>query len=225
MAPDLPLFPLHTVLFPGGRLPLQIFEVRYLDLMRRCEKSGEPFGIVCLESGDEVRRAPRADQMQAQAPSETFAKVGTLATLAQVEHPRPGLMFVLVEGGQRFEIEQTQLLPHGLWTALVRLIPDDLPAPLPVEHAALPGRLQRLLRAMAEDGLEPGPPPPSPDNPCWLDAGWLANRWAERLPLPADERQRMMSLDNPLWRLDLVAEWLGRLAQMDRGGDPRRPIS
>jgi Lon protease-like protein len=56
----LPLFPLGTVLFPGGWLPLQIFEVRYLDLMKRCERSGEPFGVVSLQSGQEVRRAPWA---------------------------------------------------------------------------------------------------------------------------------------------------------------------
>lgn len=82
----LPLFPLHTVLFPGGLLPLQIFEVRYLDLMKRCEKTGEPFGVVSLQSGHEVRRAPRPGEAEgAGSSAETLAHIGTLAMLDRLE--------------------------------------------------------------------------------------------------------------------------------------------
>lgn len=207
----LPLFPLHTVVFPGGLLPLQIFEVRYLDLMKRCEKSGEPFGIVCLQSGHEVRRAPRHDVAE---PAETFAAIGTLATLERVEHPQAGLMLVHVRGGQRFKLDSTHALPHGLWTGAIQLLPNDTAVAVPAEQAALSQRLQRTLQAMAEDGVQAMPALPSA--PCWQDAGWLSNRWAECLPLPAAERQRLMSLDNPLWRLDLVAEWLDRLERLSQ---------
>jgi Lon protease-like protein len=207
----LPLFPLHTVLFPGGLLPLQIFEVRYLDLIKRCEASGEPFGVVCLQSGNEVRRAPRTGE--ARAPTETFAPVGTLAKLELVARPQPGLLFVQARGDQRFKLGASQALPHGLWTAAVELLPNDAIVPPPPELAELSPRLQRALNAMADDGE---PAVPAPSDPCWQDAGWLANRWAERLPLPADERQRLMSLDNPVWRLELVSEWLDKLERQSQ---------
>jgi Lon protease-like protein len=222
MNPDaLPLFPLHTVLFPGGLLPLQIFEVRYLDLMKRCEQSGEPFGVVCLQSGHEVRRAPTQGETVA-AHTETFSEVGTLATLEKVVHPQAGLMFVLARGGQRFKLARSHALTHGLWVGEVEWMPDDAMVGLPEEFALLGPRLKQVMRAMEEDGEATNIAPPS--EACWHDAAWVANRWAERLPLPAPERQRLMSLDNPLWRLELVAEWLERLQRLgDAGRHPKGP--
>lgn len=208
----MPLFPLHTVLFPGGWLPLQIFEVRYLDLMKRCERSGEPFGVVSLQSGHEVRRAPAVGGAQ---PAESFAPVGTLAQLVQVAHPQPGLMMVVAQGTRRFALNQPRLLPHGLWVGEATLLPDDVVAPLPADLAELGVRLRTVMQAMGQDEGHPAVPPAG--EPCWCDAGWVANRWAERLPLPAQERQRLMSLGNPLWRLELVAEWMERLAQASTG--------
>src|SRR3954469_5138568 len=78
---SLPLFPLGTVLFPGGLLPLRIFEVRYLDMIGKCHRAGAPFGVVSLTQGSEVRQ-PGA--------SESFAKVGTLATIDEFDTPQPG---------------------------------------------------------------------------------------------------------------------------------------
>lgn len=212
----LPLFPLHTVLFPGGLLPLQIFEVRYLDLMKRCEQSGEPFGVVCLQSGHEVRRAPRPGEGSS---AETLAHVGTLATLERIEHPQPGLMLVQARGTQRFTLDSAQVLPHGLWTGAIQLLPDDAPATVPAELASLSQRLQDALTAMAAHQGAQHLPAPQGDL-RWQDAGWLSNRWAESLPLPAAERQRLMSLDNPLWRLELVAEWLDRLERLSQNPGP-----
>lgn len=216
----LPLFPLHTVLFPGGLLPLQIFEVRYLDLMKRCEKTGEPFGVVSLQSGHEVRRAPRPGQAEGQVSNaETLAPIGTLATLEYIEHPQPGLMLIQARGTQRFKLQSSHLLPHGLWTGTIQLLPDDTPAAVPTELASLAHRLQDALTALAsQEGAPPLPAPPG--DPRWQDAGWLANRWAECLPLPAAERQRLMSLDNPLWRLEMVAEWLDRLERQSQQPSP-----
>src|SRR5205085_6207288 len=91
---SLPLFPLSTVLFPGGVLPLRIFEVRYLDMISRCQRAGAPFGVVTLTQGHEVR--------QAGSGPEAFAHVGTLATIGEFEQPRPGLMVIRAQGGQRF---------------------------------------------------------------------------------------------------------------------------
>ena len=207
---DLPLFPLHTVLFPGGLLPLQIFEVRYLDLMKRCEALGEPFGVVTLQRGSEVRRAPTPGAPGPQ-PAETFAPIGTLATLEHVERPQPGLMLVQCRGGQRFALQGQAQRPHGLWTGRATLLPDDPLATVPGELASLAPRLQEAVRALGEDAPVAAARPAT--DPCWRDAGWLANRWSELLPIPADERHRLMTLDNPLWRLELVAEWLERLAR------------
>ncbi len=211
---ELPLFPLHTVLFPGGWLPLQIFEVRYLDLMKRCERSGEPFGVVCLESGNEVRRAPGADGAQ---PPESFAPVGTLAQVVSVSHPQPGLLMVVAQGLQRFALANARQLPHGLWVGEASMLADDVPAAVPIELTDLGARLREVLPAIVEEEGLPDVPPAH--EACWQDAGWVANRWAERLPLTAPERQRLMSLDNPVWRLELVAEWLERLAR-DQGSGP-----
>lgn len=204
---ELPLFPLHTVLFPGGVLPLQIFEVRYLDLMQRCERSGEPFGVICLRSGEEVRRAPTPGE---EPPvGETFAEVGTLATLSEVTRPQAGLMMVHANGGRRFALHQARQLPHGLWVGEVSLLPEEERTPLPDELAELAPRLQHVWASLNPETL------PADTDPRWQEAGWLGNRWAEYLPVPAADRQRLMALDNPLWRLELVSEWLDRLTQAD----------
>src|SRR6187549_2881861 len=103
---SLPLFPLGTVLFPGGVLPLRIFEVRYLDMIGRCNKAGAPFGVVLLTQGNEVRTP---------GSTEAFSRVGTLATISEVDTPRPGLMMIRASGAQRFRIQSSDQLKHGLW--------------------------------------------------------------------------------------------------------------
>src|SRR6476620_3612144 len=106
---SLPLFPLGTVLFPGGVLPLRVFEVRYLDMILRCQRAGAPFGVVSLTQGHEVR-TPGAGR-------EAFATVGTLATITTFEQPRAGLLMIRAGGGQRFRITSSDQLKHGLWVA------------------------------------------------------------------------------------------------------------
>ena len=86
---QLPLFPLESVLFPGGWLSLRIFEVRYLDMISRCHKVGAPFGVVCLTEGREVRQRDATAQGDAFA-REAFFPVGTLAHIEHLERPRPG---------------------------------------------------------------------------------------------------------------------------------------
>jgi Lon protease-like protein len=204
---DLPLFPLNTVLFPQGWLPLQIFEVRYLDLIKRCQARGEPFGVVCLRAGHEVRRAPAPGSTE--APTETLCEIGTMAHITEVVPSRAGLLHVQVHGGLRFSLEHAHVLPHGLWVGRAETLPPDEPVKAPPDLQVLSRRLQVVMQAMRDSGM---PEPPAPDDPCWLEAGWLANRWAERLPIEPEQRQRLMTLDNPLWRLELAAEWLEQLS-------------
>jgi len=195
---SLPLFPLGTVLFPAGTLPLKVFEVRYLDMIGKCHRAGAPFGVVALAQGNEVRVAGAAD--------EQLHPVGTLARITQLEQSQPGLLMVHCRGEQRFRIDRPERLRHGLWVADVTLLAHDAPLALPddLRHAA-----QSLKQVY--DGLRarsPTAPVPPEASTRYDDCAWVANRWCELLPLPLATRQRLMMLDNPLLRLELVADML-----------------
>ena len=211
---ELPLFPLQSVLFPGGLLPMRIFEVRYLDMIGKCHKAGMPFGVVCLTEGSEVRqRAPSA--APAGKPSgdgfalETFHSVGTLARITALERPQAGLMVIRCIGTQRFQVRSHRQLPHGLWVADATLLPDDPELPVPDDLVPTRDALQQLLRAI-ERQVQGGELPVQ-GTYRWDDCGWLANRWCELLPLAPEVKQRFMSLDSPLLRLELVADALEQM--------------
>ena len=199
---SLPLFPLGTVLFPGGLLPLRIFEVHYLDMIRRCHKTGAPFGVVSLTQGHEVR--------QPGANSESFSTIGTLATLAEVEAPQPGLLMIRAHGTQRFRILNRERLKHGLWVADVEQVPDDLAVTVPPDLQGVADALGRLLETLQQQAGDA--PDGMPVLPPWQlgDCSWVANRWCELLPLSTGLKQQLMELDNPLVRLELVGDLLAR---------------
>lgn len=197
---SLPLFPLGTVLFPDGLLPLRVFEVRYLDMIGRCHKAGAPFGVVSLQQGSEVRRA--------RGPGEAFATVGTLATIADLQSPQPGLLTLRAVGRQRFRIGASQKLKHGLWVADVSRLEGDLPVPVPADLRSIAQALERLLHTLREKGGDAALPVAMPLR--LDDCGWVANRWCELLPVPATLKQRLLELDNPLVRLELVGDILER---------------
>jgi len=197
---SLPLFPLKAGLFPGGRLPLRIFEVRYLDMIGRCHRAGAPFGVVALAQGQDVRTPG--------APRERLQPVGTLARITALEQPQPGLLLIQCQGEQRFRIDQPHQLRHGLWVADVSLLPPDPVVTIPDDLQAAARTLRR-----AHDSLRRQPQAlslPATDALDYDDCGWVANRWCELLPLPTTTRQHLMSLDSPLLRLELVADMLSR---------------
>ncbi len=209
---QLPLFPLNTVLFPGGWMPLRIFEVRYLDMIGRCHRAGAPFGIVCLSEGHEVRRVD--PQAAGEAPSfakEDFHAVGVLARIDSLEKPQPGLLMIRCQGMQRFKVDRRQQLSHGLWVADVTLDAPEPVVPVPDHLDGARNRLQQLLMNLRERQPEVLAQLPLQEPYQWNDCGWVANRWAELLPAPTELKQRLMSLDNPLLRLELVADLLDRL--------------
>ncbi len=202
----LALFPLHQVLFPGGRLALRIFEPRYLDMIGRCIESGEPFGVVGLTTGSEVReRIPGSEDFR----QEVFHSTGTLAHLSHWERPQAGLIFVRARGGQRFHLHTSECLKHGLWTGLAEPMDDDAAILVPEDLRPLSTLLQGFLQTLQEGCKAEDMPVQLPY--AWEDCGWLANRWSELLPLAERERQHLMALDNPLLRLELVADQLERL--------------
>jgi Lon protease-like protein len=210
----LPLFPLQSVLFPGGLLPLRIFEVRYLDMIGRGHKAGTPFGVVCLSQGSEVRRPPQPGEEAAPSgdgfANEAFFEVGTLARIDELQRPQPGLMMIRCSGTQRFRVQRSEQLKHGLWTADVELIADDPPVAVPEDLVHTRAALQHLVRRI-EQQVEHAADVPLLQPYRWDDCGWLANRWCELLPLNPELKHRFMSLDNPLLRLELVADTLAQM--------------
>jgi len=207
---SLPLFPLGAVLYPGGVLPLRIFEVRYLDMIGKCHKAGAPFGVVSLIEGSEVRRpadaaAPTGDGFA----HETFSSVGTLATITEFSIPQPGLMVIRCTGAQRFEISRREKLKHGLWIADVTRLEDDQPVAIPPDLQAAADALGRLIKSLQVRDIPQAQMPLQ--SPYRLDdCGWVSNRWCELLPIPLELKQRLMQLDNPLMRLELVSDILER---------------
>jgi Lon protease-like protein len=191
----LPLFPLQTVLYPGGLLPLKIFEVRYLDMVGECLRGGGGFGVVALRDGLEVRRPGAAP--------EAFEHAGVLARVDDVDAPQPGILLLRCRGTRRFTVSDPRQQDDGLWTADVRFLPDDPVLPPGKEFQGTAQALGRALQTLESEGLH------LHDGPLRLDdAGWVANRWCELLPLPLSARQKLMLLSDPLMRLRLVDDVL-----------------
>ncbi len=199
-----PLFPLQSVLFPEGYLQLQIFEPRYLDMVQRCWREGQPFGVLSLIEGGEVRRR---DPARGEAfVQERFQSVGTLARIEHCESPQAGLMRIRCRGGQRFRLRSSECRPGGLWVGQIEPLAEDAVVPVPTDLKVTSTLLQSLLHSLEQGAAAVDVPVQPPYR--WDDSGWLANRWCELLPLPPEERQRLMQLDNPLLRLELVADQL-----------------
>jgi Lon protease-like protein len=194
----LPLFPLQTVLFPDGYLPLQIFEVRYLNMIKRAIADNTDFGIVTLTAGTETRLPER---------TEIFNPVGTLARIGESSQPMAGLIQIQCRGAQRFRIESSACRKDGLWMAEVSLLEKDRTVPIPGELKNVADALGKLIRSLQIDQVEPLEMPMQP--PYLLDdCGWVANRWAELITLETEQRIRLLQLDNPVLRLELVQDLL-----------------
>lgn len=207
----LPLFPLQTVLFPEGVLPLRIFEVRYLDMIARCHREGACFGVVGLTSGSEVLKP--ADPASAQGGAyaqEAFHDIGTLARIESLERPQSGLMLIRCVGTGRFRLRSREQLRHGLWTGQAEWLPPDPRVPVPEDLEPVTLTLREVVRHLAARGPEKGAMPLQ-EPYRWDDCGWVSNRWAELLPVETRIKQQLMALDSPLLRLELVADQIERL--------------
>lgn len=188
---ELPLFPLSTVLHPGGRLDLRIFEPRYLDMVRECARSGAGFGVCLIVRGNE-----------AGAPAVPAA-IGTLARIIDFSTLPDGLLGIVARGEARFRVQRTRVRDNGLVIAEVDLLPADPALPVPPQS----GVLATILRRMAEQvGGELG----AASDALFDDAAWVAWRLAELLPLEMEERQQLLQSDDPAQRLQWLAEWLPR---------------
>ena len=195
---SIPLFPLNTVLYPDGYLPLQIFEVRYLDMIRKCITGEQPFGVVQLLDGAEVRKPGQ---------QETLAQVGTLARVMDWAAPLSGLLQIKCIGTRRFHVVSSEQLKTGLWMAQVELLPADLSIPIPPEQQNVADALGALIRTLQEQKIPLDQMPIQP--PYRLDeCGWVANRWCELLALTPVQKQLLLCQENPVLRLELVQDTL-----------------
>jgi len=189
---ELPLFPLKTVLFPGGVLPLRVFEQRYIEMTKTCLKDAQPFGVVLLTKGAEV--AP------AEAGGLEFAPVGTLATIAALDMPELGILHVTAIGGERFQLQTHDVRSDGLVVARVARIPPEPVVALASAFAPLVTLLEVLAARVG--------PRQFPEASAYDDASWVGYRLAELLPLPMSIKQGMLEINDADVRLGLLQKFL-----------------
>ena len=192
---DLAIFPLNTVLFPGGVLPLRIFEARYMDMVRDCMAAQVPFGVCLITAGGEIGE-----------PAEHEA-IGCEARIVDWDMQQLGLLQVRTIGGARFRVTARRVQPDGLIRAGTEPIPDDPDSPVPEELAVCATLVGRLIEDLVEKEVDPMKRMIEP--PYRLDsATWVGNRLCEFLPISPKARQRLMALDDPLTRLSVIHQYL-----------------
>ena len=191
---ELALFPLQTVLFPGGLLGLKVFEARYLDMVSACLRGNHGFGVVALRKGHEARVSEEA---------VAFETVGTHARILDVDSAQPGILTLRCVGTQRFTLSAPHQQADGLWLGQATDLPDDdTVAPPPAMLDTVRG-LANAITSLKGSGNEPFLEPYDFDN-----AGWVANRWCEILPISKAAKQKLMELPDALVRLQLVDDFL-----------------
>jgi Lon protease-like protein len=191
---DIPLFPLHTVLFPGGEIALRIFEPRYLDMVRDCTRNDAPFGVCLILDGEE-----------AGAPA-TPAAIGTLARIVDFSTTPDGLLGIRAQGTQRFRLTRSRVRDNGAAHGEIETWPDEPRLEVPVEFHLLATILERLLEKAG--GAHAKTPRENFD-----DASWVGFRLAEWLPLENNERQKLLQVTDPLERLAQLMHTLPRFQQ------------
>ncbi len=189
---QLPLFLLKTVLFPGGVLPLRIFEQRYVEMAKACLKDGQPFGVCLITQGEEVAKGP--------AGPPSFASIGTLATIGAWDMPQLGILHVSAAGSERFQVRSHAVRADGLVVAEATRIPAEPAAALPEAYAPL-ARLLELLASRIG-------PRQFPETHAFDDASWVGYRLAELLPLPLPIKQGMLEINDSDVRLSLLQKFL-----------------
>ena len=195
---EVPLFPLHTVLFPGGPLALRIFEPRYLDMVSECLRNDQPFGVCLIQSGHEAGTAA--------SPHLT----GTFARIVDWQRGDDGLLSISALGEQRFHVQDTRIERDQLLRGTVRPLPAEPSAPLPEECRYMNDVLDQLF-VHASDVY--GDVPKHPD-----DATWVGYRLAEVLALPLLRRQYFLEIEDPLLRLSQLDEILRAMSETAPGG-------
>ena len=189
---QVPLFPLNTVLFPGGPLPLRIFEPRYLAMVSNCVKDDSPFGVLLIRDGNESGPA-------------TTHEIGTLARITDWYQGSDGLLGVTARGEQRFRLLSSHRESSGLNIGEIEVLPPERELPLPSEYQPMASILAGVLDDLGRlyEDLERR----------FDDAGWVTNRFVEILPIDVEEKQLCLEQCDPAERLRLVQQVLSRVRE------------
>jgi uncharacterized protein len=185
---SIPLFPLHTVLFPGGPLPLRIFEARYVDMVSNCMKTGTGFGVSMISHGREVGEAAAT------------CTVGTLANIVDWHMRHDGLLGITSIGGKRFRIASVKVLANQLSMAKIEWLPDEPEIGIPDEFLQLVDLLRRLIDQAGHHYAQLVP--------RYGDASWVSFRLAELLPISMYRKQQFLEMTDPVLRLEQLVEML-----------------
>lgn len=185
-----PLFPLGTVLYPDGPLPLRLFEARYIDMVGRCMREQSPFGVLAIREGREVGPSVVHD-------------IGTLARITDFYQGSDGLLGVTAIGHERFRLVSEQTQRDGLRVGEVELLPAEPAVALPDGYGALAEMLDSVLDDLGKlyDTL-----------PRRLDdASWIGYRYCEILPIRLAQKQQCLEMEDPIARLEIVTTVLSRV--------------
>jgi Lon protease-like protein len=178
------LFPLHTVLFPGGPLPLRIFETRYTDMVRRCMREQQPFGVVLIQDGDEAGEVA------------TTATVGCTARIADFHTLHDGLLGISCVGERKFRVLRVWRASDGLNMGEVSWLAAEPELPLPGQYGHLADTVRRALEDLSEhyEHVERK----------FEDAAWIGARLTELLPIELADKQALLELEDPIERLETL---------------------
>jgi uncharacterized protein len=191
------IFPLGTVLFPGGTLPLKIFEQRYLEMTKACIRDNRPFGVCLIREGHEVGTP---------AVPET---IGCLASIERWDMPQLGLFQLVARGGDRFRLLDTRVASNGLMSASIERIAPDAPG------AQIDSACREVLKLVIERVGESSFPAPI----ALDDASWVGFRLAEILPFDATVKQRLLEIQDAGERLEQLRELLVREGLIVKDGE------
>lgn len=184
----IPLFPLHTVLFPGGPLPLRVFEPRYLQMIGDCLRNEGCFGVCLISDGREVGEAA--------TPHDT----GTTARIIDWHQRHDGLLGITARGERRFRVLAREVQRNQLTVAKVELLPDDAELEVPDKYLPLAELVRRILDQAGHYYA---------DLPRrYGDAAWVGYRLSELLPLSLPRRQYLLEIEDPVARLEQLFDLL-----------------
>ncbi len=181
---NLPLFPLKSLLFPGGVLSLKVFEARYLDMLTLCEKEGTGFGICLISDGSEVGKA-----------AEIYS-FGTLVEITFWENRKDGLLGISVKGERKFKVLKKSVTKNELLIADVELIEAEPDTTMPEQYLPMVNVLKKIFAALQHPYITL---PKKYD-----DASWVGSRLSELLPLPMQKKQQLLELNEPMGRLAML---------------------
>jgi len=194
----IPLFPLESGLFPDGLISLRIFEVRYLDMVKKSIDNKSPFGLVMLKSGSEIRKPGITEELM---------PVGTIAEIIEINNLQPALILIRCLGKNRFRLLRQERVKYGLWQGEIELIENDELRQVPPSLQPVSDSLGKLIASMEQNGFTENKMPILP--PFRLqESGWVSNRWAELLSVNTNTRQQLLAEMCPVSRLKNVSKFL-----------------